>query len=442
MKNYSFLLLFLFFGSALNAQIGTVNFIDTSVETAGISKIIPFDFNNDGFEDLLTATTGTNGRLGIYNNQANGTFSAFNLIDSFEFCRGMAIGNFNNDGVIDLVAIGKTTNQSVVYLSGSAGTYNNFVLDSNSMILNDVVVADFDQNNLDDIVVIGQHSIDFYRNNGLASFTKETILTTSTSPVVLECLDLAIKDIDNDGDIDIISGETAGLVVYKNNGNAVFTPHYYSIMPEVIVIVHPVDIDNDGDFDLVAKNAFGQVKWFSNDGNGVMTFESILSNVPNCTAINTLDFNNDGLQDLYVSYPNHVSVFANDPMHLFTAETNLHQDSSLIMGEITLANVDNQTGLDYVWSGNNNALAYHINQTALNVHEELTNRLQLYPNPTESLVNLSQLVDKITLYHINGKKIKETENAQTIDFSGLSAGTYTLLIEYQGKSSSHKIIKK
>lgn len=297
MKIYSFLLLFVFFWSAINAQIGTVNFIDTSFETAGISKILPYDFNNDGYHDLLTATTGTNGRLGIYNNQANGTFSAFNLIDSFEFCRGVAIGNFNSDGVIDLVAIGKTANQSIVYLSGATGAYSSFILDSNSMILNDVVVADFDQNNLDDIVVIGQHSIDFYRNNGLASFTKETILTTSTSPVVLECLDLAIKDIDNDGDIDIISGETAGLVVYKNNGNAVFTPNYYSIIPEVVVIVHPVDIDNDGDFDIVAKNAFGQVKWFSNNGNGVMTFEAILSNVPNCTAINTLDFNNDGLQD-------------------------------------------------------------------------------------------------------------------------------------------------
>lgn len=442
MKNYVLSVLFILFCSVVKAQIGAANFIDTSVETAGISKIIPYDFNNDGFQDLLTATTGTNGRLGIYSNQTNGTFSAFSLIDSFDFCRGVAIGNFNNDGVIDLVAIGKTTNQSIVYLSASTGTYSSFVLDSNSMILNDVVVADFDQNNLDDIVVIGQHSIDFYRNNGLASFTKEAILTTSTSPVVLECLDLAIKDIDNDGDIDIISGETAGLVVYKNNGNAVFTPNYYSIMPEVVVIVHPMDIDNDGDFDIVAKNAFGNVKWFSNNGNGVMTFEAILTNVPNCTAINTLDFNNDGLQDLYVSYPNHISVFANDATHSFTAETNLHQDSSLIMGQIALANVDNQAGLDYVWSGANNALAYHINSTALGINEEFISRLQLYPNPSESLVNLSETVDKITVYNSNGTKLKELKAARMIELSGLSTGVYILLIEHEGKSSSQKIIKK
>lgn len=442
MKNYTLSFLFILFCSVVKAQIGAANFIDTSVETAGISKIIPYDFNNDGFQDLLTATTGTNGRLGIYNNQTNGAFSAFNLIDSFEFCRGVAIGNFNNDGVIDMVAIGKTTNQSIVYLSGSAGTYNSFLLDSNSMILNDVVVADFDQNNLDDIVVIGQHSIDFYRNNGLASFTKETILTTGTSPLVLECLDLAIADIDNDGDIDIISGETAGLVVYTNNGNAVFTPNYYSIMPEVVVIVHPVDIDNDGDLDIVTKNAFGQVKWFSNNGNGVMTFEATLSNVPNCTAISTLDFNNDGLQDLYVSYPNHISVFANDTTHSFTSETNLHQDSSLIMGQIALANVNNQAVLDYVWSGGNNALAYHINESALGVNEELINRLQLYPNPSESLVHLSKLVDKVTVYHSNGTKLKELHTAKSIGLSGLSAGIYLLLIEHEGKMSSHKIIKK
>ena len=86
-----------------------------------------------------------------------------------------------------------------------------------------MVVADFDNNNSDDIIIIGQHSIDLYRNNGSGSFSKETILSTSSSSTcVLECLDLATADMDGDGNIDLINGETEGLVIYLNNGNAVF----------------------------------------------------------------------------------------------------------------------------------------------------------------------------------------------------------------------------
>jgi hypothetical protein len=440
MKIITFCSLFIVFGFKLNAQIGAVNFIDTTVPTAGISKILSYDLNNDGFKDIITSTTGTNGRLGFYTNQTNATFSAFNLIESFEFCRGFAMGNFNNDNILDIVAIGKPTNESKVYLSIN-GSYSSFTLDTHTMILNDVVVADFDQNNLDDIVIIGQHSIDFYRNNGLGSFTKEAILSTSTSPVVLECLDIAIKDMDNDGDMDIISGETAGLVIYTNNGNAVFTPNYYSTTTEVFFLVHSFDVDNDGDFDVVGRNGASQVKWFSNNGNGVMTYEATLSTVPNLISLSSIDYNNDGLEDIYASYTNHIAVFVNDSNHSFTNAINMHQNSGLIMGQVAIANIDNLGGLDYVWSGGNNTLAFHLNQTTLGLNHNNLNALTLYPNPTDGILNISEQVEKLSIYTIIGEKIMETSNATTIDIANLSAGIYLISIENDGKNSFQKIVK-
>jgi len=89
-----------------NAQIGPVNFIDISFETAGISKIESSDLNNDGFMEIITSSTGNSGRLGYYQNQSNTSFSSFNLIESFAFCRGFAIGDFNNDNWKDIVSIG------------------------------------------------------------------------------------------------------------------------------------------------------------------------------------------------------------------------------------------------------------------------------------------------------------------------------------------------
>lgn len=441
MKKITFCILGTVLLFKLQAQISPANFIDTAVETAGITKIISSDLNNDGFNDIITSSTGTNGRLGFYNNLTNQTFSAFNSIETFEFCRGTAAGNFNNDNLIDFVAIGKVTNEVKIFINNN-GSYTTSIIDSHNMILNDVIVADFDQNNFDDIVVIGQHSIDFYRNNGNSQFNKEIILSTSTSPLVLECLDIATKDMDNDGDLDIISGETAGLVVYINNGNAVFSPNYYSIIPEVFFLVHPIDIDNDGDFDVVGRNGAGKVKWFANNGNGNMTYQATLTSIPNIISLDSNDYNGDGWQDLYVSYTNTIAIFANDATHNFNTSINMYHNTGLNMGKVAIANINNDASLDYVWSGGNNALAYHLNQSVLSLDKEELNNFIIFPNPTNGILNISVQVEKLTLYNLIGEKLLENNNSNSINLSNLSDGIYILRIENKGKSSFKKISKK
>lgn len=441
MKKITFILLLAVVNFHAKAQIAPVNYIDTSLESAGITKIISKDLNNDGFDDIITSTTGTNGRFGYYLNQTTTSFGSFVLVDNSSFCRGIVTGDFNGDALLDFVVIGSTTNQTRLYLNAN-GSYTSSILDTSAMVLNKIVVADFDQNNSNDLVVIGQHSIDLYRNNGSGVFTKEVILSTSTSPLVLECLDLAAKDIDNDGDVDLISGETAGVVIYTNNGNAIFTPNYYSSQAEIVQVIHPIDIDNDGDFDIVSKNSGGQVKWFSNNGAGVMTYEATLSSIPNVFAINSVDYNNDGLEDLYVSYPNHISVFTNNSNHTFTNEINVHQTSSLIMGQLGVVNIDNQGLSDYVWSGGNNTLAFNINQSNLTVSQSDLNAFALFPNPTKGILNTTFPVEKLTIYNTIGEKVSEYLNVSAIDISSFPNNLYVFQIENNGNRSIHKVIKQ
>jgi hypothetical protein len=109
--------------------------------------------------------------------------------------------------------------------------------------------------------------------------------------------------------MDLICGETAGLVIYINNGNAIFSPHYYSTLPEILSLVHPTDIDGDGDKDVVTRNSFGDVKWFSNNGFGIMTYEANLSTIPNLKSLTSIDYNNDGLEDIYMLHTPIISPF-------------------------------------------------------------------------------------------------------------------------------------
>ncbi len=425
------------------AQKGPINILDSSLATAGISGIASADLDNDGRKEVITSTTGNAGRIGYYKNQTNNTFSTFTLIAPFASCRGFAVGDFNNDNWKDIVAIGGINNDSKIY-SNNSGTFSPGVtLDSNNMtMLNDVVVADFDGNNSDDIVIIGQHSIDLYRNNGSGNFTKEIILSTSTSPKVLECLDLATADMDGDGDMDLICGETAGLVIYINNGNAIFTPHYYSIQSEIVSLVHPFDINNDGKIDVVGKNSANEVKWFSNDGSGVMTFEAILTNIPILKSLASIDYNNDGFEDIYASYPNNVAIFKNDSSHNFNTEITVYQDNALIMGAVQIVDIDNQNGLDYCWSGGTNTIAYHINQSPLSITDIKANSLAAYPNPTSGIINFTRPIKKLVLYNLLGKKCIESYNTHEINLEAFPAGIYVLTVEDENNLFYQKVIKE
>lgn len=438
-----FIVTLIFFPTICWGQIGPVNIIDSSFESAGVTKFISIDLDNDGDNELITSFTGSSGKIAFYDNQSLGLFSSMNIIDSFPFSKGIAAGDFNGDSWNDLVSIGGINMEARIYFNNLGILNGPTNLDSSiSIQVNDVVVADFDGNNSDDIVIIGQHSIDLYRNNGTGNFSKEVILSTSTSPLSLECLDLSTVDIDGDGDMDLVCGETEGLVIYINNGNAIFSPNYYSSITEVLFLVHPMDIDDDGDKDVVAKNNAGEIKWFSNDGNGIMTYEATLSTIPNLKSLSSIDYNNDGLEDIYASYTNNISIFENDTNHNFNSEVTVHQDNGLLMGPVQIANIDNLGGLDYIWSGGNNTISFHINQTSLSIETAEKNQSNLYyPNPTTGLIKSKNSIESVRVFDSFGKEIYETSSLNELDLTTYPSGLYFLLIKDGDLLEFHKIIK-
>ncbi|MBN1479243.1 VCBS repeat-containing protein [candidate division KSB1 bacterium] len=66
---------------------------------------------------------------------------------------------------------------------------------------------------------------------------------------------LDVGDIDNDGDIDIVTnmhkGESLATQVWENNGTGEFTKHVVDTGKEMHLGAQLIDIDNDGDLDIV-----------------------------------------------------------------------------------------------------------------------------------------------------------------------------------------------
>lgn len=447
MKNYTTTLLTIFCVIPLcHSQISNAIIIDSTTETAGVSMFASADIDNDGDNDLITSFSNADGVIAYYENLSNDVFDSLKVIDSLSFSRGVATGDFNNDGWEDVIGIGGTQHEARIYINDSGTFPNSTQLDINiSILVNDLVVADFDQNGSDDIVIIGQHSIDFYRNNGTGSFTKEEILSTSTAPGVLECLDLEKVDLDQDGDQDLICGETEGLVTYINDGNGNFNPNYYSNFNEIGTLVHAMDIDQDGDQDVLMQNNAGDLKWFSNDGNGVLTFEEIITAIPQLEGISSVEYNADGLEDIYATYAHNVVLYPNDTSHNFNIETMVYNDNNLIMGAVNVANLNQHTPKDLIWTGANKTVAYHSNESPLFTPDNNPNSFSIYPNPSSGQIYIPSKGDfeTIEIYNSTGQKIKELPYSYESDITELPKGIYFLrVLKANGKYTAIKKVVK
>jgi hypothetical protein len=155
----------------------------------------------------------------------------------------------------------------------------------------------------------------YYCNNGDGTFSSvsNAISRDSTGAYCW-------GDYDNDGDLDLCGGDawTQGLIIYTNDGRAVFTRSFVDNADTVSRIMrrpHWVDYDNDGDLDLfVAKNAFpynaAANALYQSDGHGnfrSVSCGALVSDLESSAGAAWADYDRDGDLDVYVASNNYAS---------------------------------------------------------------------------------------------------------------------------------------
>lgn len=153
-----------------------------------------------------------------------------------------------------------------------------------SSSLTDIISEDFDGDGLDDLLISDESNkvALFFRNNG-SGYDAAVEYNTSGSYVGA----LVAGDIDGDGDLDFVAGESNGgiggtnVVVYRNDGTGTFTAtdslisQYTSDNTGAIDLV---DSDGDGDLDIVrTAPADGEIEVYLNNGNGYFNPTSLES---------------------------------------------------------------------------------------------------------------------------------------------------------------------
>lgn len=231
------------------------------------------DFNNDGHQDFMAVVENTD--LRIYLNDGAGNFSAYTTLAQSSFLKSIAV-DIDNDGDDDIITKINVNPHATVFINDGSGNYTDLGVsllngDGNVSVIQ---TADVNGDNKIDIII--------GNDNGGAVDQTEVWLNTGTTGNASFAFSaglantggaansIAIGDVDGDNDNDIIIGSSSWNAKYYLNDNNSGTWTAQTDIGGYCGGVQLIDWDQNGTLDLV--NVDGYNNWGArvrfNDGNG------------------------------------------------------------------------------------------------------------------------------------------------------------------------------
>lgn len=282
------------------------------------------DFNNDGKLDLLAAT-GQSHAVDLLINEGNRTFSV-RSIPMPDSPNWVAVGDFNNDGKLDFAVSSSrpdTTNYMQMFLgNGEGGFTAGQVLPLPSFATSFIITRDLNKDGKIDLVVVGAPTIIFL-NNGDGTFTTGQ---TFDPPIFGTYNSGSVGDLNGDAAPDLIltsmtfcgpgCGEDTTLESWVNDGTGHFTkklPQLPDVNTDALgLLVDLADLNYDGKLDMVFQSD-GALDNALGKGNG--TFGAVQQVATNFfdgfSGLLTHDLKNDGQMDIVTISPNSIQVRLN-----------------------------------------------------------------------------------------------------------------------------------
>jgi len=422
-----FLILFFLIYTSTLINASPINFTESlpwqeNISAVFHSSLVLGDIDLDGKLDLVSSgcvgggadTCTSSDKIRVYLN--NGTSFIENQTWQQNLTNlthgSLALGDIDNDGDLDLIRAGNidTIHGFVkVYLNNGTSFIENQAWQQNLTSVTNafgssLALWDIDNDGRLDLALVGADSTGengIYINNGTAFVKNSTWLVSM--PLVGQGSGngaLALSDIDNDGDLDIIFiGSKGGdfyTTIYINNGSSFEENSTYlqGWRGNIDLFGWPSlitgDIDSDGHMDLVVMGtqAGDKLRVYNNTGTNFTRIQTengaLIGIFDGSLAVG--DYNNNGTLDFVAMgkessrnmiYENNYATFIRDN----TAADNLSKD--IIQGSLAFGDIDNDTDLDLILIGlkdgySNKAKIYLSNASLIK-----NNTLPKHPNSTD-----------------------------------------------------------
>jgi hypothetical protein len=289
------------------------------------------DLNSDGFQDIVTANDQfANNSVSVLMGNGDGTFGTVHVYQPGQTPVGVAVGDFNGDGIPDVVTAnsGPFMGTPVGSISLLLGNGDGTLLAAPDLIVpgpGPCVEADFNGDNVPDLAVIttspSYSGVDIFLGLGNGQFGDPIQTTAINQPSAI-----AVGDFNGDQITDLAVASTDGVSILLGNNDGTFgLPQTFAAgsSPAWVAVD---DFNGDNNLDLaVANNASGSsVSILLGNGDGSFQTATSVSAGGAATYIATADLNGDHHEDLaVVNGPNNqVSVlFGNGDGSFGTAKS-------------------------------------------------------------------------------------------------------------------------
>ena len=247
-------------------------------------------------------------------NISTATASAFGITTS-TFPNGCILGDVNNDGYIDMVAMNSAA-YSALFLNNGNGSFSAQGWQGPDLFSSPQTLGDVDNDGDLDLVTNGNFGTRLYRNDS-GTFTSNLVWTNAEYDGTAR-----FGDVDMDGDLDLMVGSMFGTFrLFRNDNGQLTTSGVWADTDFSAAAQYGIafgDYDNDGDLDLACAMNGGAypVRVYRND-NGMLTTAAAWSSTDfgggNGMGVAWGDYNNDGTLDLLATYSSAVSrLYRND----------------------------------------------------------------------------------------------------------------------------------
>ncbi len=299
---------------ALATLASAQNFVAPRIYSLGafdnIKQMAVGDFNGDGKPDVVVPYDSNPGQIAVLLNNGNGTFKA-PLVSNGAGADpiGIAVGDFNGDGKLDVVVAGYGTKQQgpiiTVLLGKGDGTFQagqNFPLASTP---DAIVVGDFNNDGKLDVMVsvTATANINVLLGNGDGSLQSPIPSTVGSGTSYV------VGDFNGDGILDLFvpNPSVGNITVALGKGDGTFQAGKNTLLNIDIVNLTVGDVNHDGKLDVVTCGGTS-VNVLLGNGDGTFQTAKNFSAGSSLESVTLADINHDGNLDIVLANENGYEV--------------------------------------------------------------------------------------------------------------------------------------